>query len=81
MWLFKKKAVPETNNTKEVEVVRLWIVQWVAPHHYVGSHYRASLKQEAFASKALADEFAISLCNAYKLLKMPDFAVEVREND
>ena len=81
MWLFKKKAVPETNNTKEVDVVQLWIVKWTSVSHYVGRHYSGKPEFEAFTSKAAAEDFATSLRQAMKLLKSQIGSVTVTENE
>lgn len=70
LW-FKKKSVPETNDTKEIEVVQLWYVRWESRH---GSYsFDTKKEMEGFTSEAEAREFAASLNAANKLLKNTNF--------
>jgi hypothetical protein len=80
MWFWKKKQVPETNNTREVTVAQLWIVEWTSVYHYVSDYYNSKPQFEAFPSHDEAQAFATSLRQAEKLLKCKLGSVRVREN-
>jgi hypothetical protein len=64
---WKKKDLPVTNETKEVDVVQLWYVRWQSRY----SDYSFGVRQEmeAFTSAEAANEFAESLRAAFKLIK------------
>jgi hypothetical protein len=66
MW-FKKKKVPETNETKIINVVQLWEVRWLSRH----GEWRDDTKTEVevFASKEEANAFREALENAFRLIK------------
>lgn len=79
MWIFKKKAVPETNDTKEVDAVKLWIVEWRSRHGAFSGDLRN--EYEAFPHKEDAEHFAQSLRAAFKLIKhTSNTSVNVRES-
>jgi hypothetical protein len=65
--LFKKKTVPETNNTKEIDVVKLWYVSWRSAKDRWDNDGEKYI--EAFTSEEQAKEFHTALVNAYTLLK------------
>jgi hypothetical protein len=67
MITFKWLTVPTSNETKEVNAVQLWEVRWHSRHGEYHSDTRPEV--EAFITKELAEEFATSLRNAYKLLR------------
>ena len=76
---WKKKELPVTNDTKEVDVVQLWHVRWRSRHGQFSSDTREEL--EGFPSLELANEFADSLKAAFKLLKhTSDTAITVEKN-
>lgn len=81
MFFFKKKlTVPETNETKEIEVVKTWIVRWMARKgEYFSDRYPVA---EVFTSEQQARDFYNSLINAYKLVKNSHdiHQVEIEEN-
>jgi hypothetical protein len=64
---FKWLTVPKTNETKEVEAVYLYEVRWRSRTGEYGSDTRPEV--EGFVTQELADAFATSLRNAYKLLR------------
>lgn len=67
MWSWKKLIIPKSNETKEVDAVQLWIVEWVSRY----GAYSGDLNREfeAFPSKEKADEFADALRKAFKLIR------------
>jgi len=67
LFTFKKLTVPETNDTKEVDVIQLWEVRWISRHGEYSHHTQPEL--EAFTSYEKANEFATALKNANKLLR------------
>lgn len=65
--IFKWLTVPWTNRTKAIEVPELWYVRWHSRHGEFFGDTRPEV--EAFISEALAEEFATSLENAFRLIK------------
>lgn len=66
-WIKKLITVPATNETKQVESATLWVVEWTSRH---GSFYSDTMRQfAAFPSEVAANEFALSLRNAFKLIR------------
>lgn len=63
----KKITVPISNETKEVDAIQLWEVRWTSRHGQYNSD--VSPEMEAFPSKDEAEEFALALRNAFKLIK------------
>lgn len=80
MFSFKKKSVPSTNETKQVDVVKLWVVSWNRVYQNIGYHWRSEKAMEWFPSKESAKEFAASLNNAAILLKDDVRDIKVTEN-
>ncbi len=66
MLFFKKKRVPETNDKKTIDAVQLWSVRWGLDSFY--RRVEANVNAEFFTSKKDAEDLAISLKNAVKLL-------------
>lgn len=64
---WKKITVPASNETKEVDAIQLWEVRWTSRHGEF--HNDISQEVEAFPSKDEAEEFALALRNAFKLIK------------
>jgi hypothetical protein len=60
-------TVPETNNTRQVEAIRLWEVRW----HSRNGEYSHSVRpeMEAFPSQEEAEAFSVSLKNAFELIR------------
>lgn len=75
----KKIEVPETNNTKEVDVVELWEVRWVSIkfHKILSVHLMEKDEMQVFVSEQIANEFKDALLNAHKLLKNSGNALHV----
>lgn len=67
MFWTKGVTVPETNETRQIEAIQLWYVRWTARKGAFNSD--AYPVMEAFPSEQLANEFADSLKQAFKLLK------------
>ena len=67
MFWFKKKEVPETNNTKQIDVVQTWEVRWHSRHSEFSGGTQPEV--EVFTSELDAANFKKSLQNAFKLLK------------
>lgn len=67
MYTIKKKLVPENNNTRKVEVVQSWSVEWKS--HC--DEYSVSIEKhkEFFLTEEEAENFKLSLIQAKKLLK------------
>ncbi|MHC4574372.1 MAG: hypothetical protein ACYS76_09620 [Planctomycetota bacterium] len=69
MWPFKKKPIeiPESNETRTVEAVQLWRVEWLS----IQSRWDTDGHREyaAFVSRNQAEEFAESLRAAFKLIR------------
>ena len=81
MW-FRKQVVPETNETKQVDAVKLWVVKWRSIEiRYNDDCELVSKTVEvcAFADKQLADDFVLSLKNAMALLKDSNRVITVTE--
>jgi len=74
MIFFKKKAVPETNNTKEIVVFDSYRVNWVSARK-LSSLADLQDESEFFLTKEQAEEFAESLRNARKILKDRGFSI------
>lgn len=67
MTIFKWLTVPKSNETKEVPSAYLYEVRWDSRY----GEYSSSTKPEveAFTTSELAEEFATSLRNAFKLIR------------
>jgi hypothetical protein len=83
MW-FRKQEVPKTNETKQVDAVKLWIVQWRSiSNSYTDDdqycHVAKNVEICAFTTKQLADDFVLSLKNAMALLKDTRREIKVTE--
>lgn len=63
----KKLKVPTSNELKQVDAIKLWIVAWYSRHGQFSSD--TTKEYEAFTSEEAATEFAESLKNAYALLR------------
>lgn len=64
---FKKVTSPQSNETKEIDAIQLWKVQWTSRHGPYSSD--TSQEFEAFTSEEQANEFATALRNAFELIK------------
>lgn len=84
MWLFKKKSVPETNNTKEIDVIKAYVVRYQSfeqLYSYVDSTAYPKKQAEFFVNKEEAVEFVESLKNANKILKnKTNLNISIEEN-
>ncbi len=80
LW-FKKLTVPETNETREVEAVQLWRVEWWSRHGEslgnVPKWCEPRPQVECFTSKQQATEFAEALRKAFALLKYTGTGLDV----
>lgn len=72
LW-FKKLTVPASNETREVDAVQMWRVDWYARHGLnfgpPAEYATAQKKAEFFTSEQEAAQFAKSLENAFDLLQ------------
>ena len=68
---FKWLTVPKSNETKQVEVLKLWRVEWKSVYTLssYSEMYYTQTETEMFTTKEAADEFAEALRAARKLLK------------
>jgi hypothetical protein len=67
MFSFAKLIVPESNETKEVDVAQTWEVRWESRHgEYSGD---TQPEMEVFTSREEAEAFAQSLRNAFQLIR------------
>ena len=64
---FKWLTVPFSNATKSVEAVQMWEVRWQSRHGKFHADTRPEL--ECFISLESAEAFAVSLRNAFALLR------------
>lgn len=64
---FKWLKVPKTNETKDVQSIRMWEVRWFS--RYDAYHNCIKEEVECFLSEELANDFAVSLNNAFNLLR------------
>jgi hypothetical protein len=64
---FKKLTVPETNNTKEVDAIDLFYVEWTSRHGEMSFDIQPEV--EAFTTREAADGFADSLRKAFALVR------------
>lgn len=65
--LIKKKTVPSNNETKTVDAIQLWRVEWISRN---GQFFADTIKEvEVLTNEKDANDFKISLENAFKLLK------------
>jgi hypothetical protein len=79
MFWKKKQIVPITNDTKEIEVSKAWIVIWDSVYHYVEG-YKGIKKQYAVClSEEEAKNLKISLENAFKLCRDTSRCVTIEE--
>ena len=69
MLSFKKKTVPESNDTKELDVLKSWKVTWYSTRTYAGKYSNSEMESEFFTSQNDAEAFRESLQSAHKLLK------------
>jgi len=68
MKFFKKKVrMPESNATKEVDGVQVYVVTWTSRWGSYSSNTNQEF--EAFIDKDQAEEFAESIRKAFKLLR------------
>lgn len=63
----KKLQVPASNETREIEVAQLWEVRWNSRTGTASWDVRPEV--EAFPDEDAARQFALSLKNAYGLLR------------
>ncbi len=77
---WKKKQLPVTNDTKEVEVVQLWYVRWNSVKHSVATHWKAEVNMEAFTSEEAAMDFKESLMKATAILKDDYRTIRIEKN-
>lgn len=71
-WFTRKKEVPLTNATQEIDVVEAYTVRWWSRHgNWEECPHMCSAQPEAevFITKEEADSFAESLRKAFKILK------------
>lgn len=66
----KKLTVPASSATAEIEAVQLWFVRWNARKGIWHSDLYPTM--EAFTSQNEADNFALSLHQALRLLRSQD---------
>ena len=79
MFWKKKQIVPITNDTKEIEVPKAWIVSWDSVYHYVEG-YKSTKKQFVVClSEEEAKNLKISLENAFKLCRDTSRNVTIEE--
>ena len=64
---FKKITVPTSTELKQLEAVQLWEVRWYSRYGEYFANTRPEV--EAFTTKELADEFALALKQAFKLIR------------
>ncbi len=77
---FAKLIVPESNETKEIDVAQTWEVRWHSVK--VELRYSSCDKQpemEVFTNEAEAQAFAQSLRNAMSLARLSGIGVEVEK--
>lgn len=58
---------PESDELKEVDALEVWVVTWKSRQG--GCSYDVTKEFEAFTNKDLAEEYAESLRNAFKLIR------------
>jgi len=75
MNIFRWLTMPKSNETKDVQAAYLWEVRWRSRHGEYSSDVRDEV--EGFTTLELADEFATSLGNAFKLLRHKGKGIEV----
>lgn len=63
----KKIDVPISNETKQVDAVEFWQVQWYS--RYGNFHGDIEQENEVFTNEQAAKDFAESIRNAFKLLR------------
>lgn len=80
MFSLAKLIVPESNETKEVDVAQTWEVRW----HSISLKYSPAdamcstePEMEVFTSERAADEFAQSIRNAWQLARIRGNKVSV----
>ncbi len=67
---FRKKIVPQSNETKRIVVVQTWEVRYYSLESSpYGSYISAKKELEVFLSFREAEDFKDSIENAHKLLK------------
>lgn len=67
----RKLTVPESINTKEIDVAQTWDVRWNSLRVYYGDRLvRCKPELESFLSESEACDFARALTNARKILKL-----------
>ena len=71
MFSFRKKSVPLTNKTRDIEVAQTWEVRWKSRYGDFSGCLRPEV--EVFTSKEEAVKFKESLEAAAKLLKYTEF--------
>lgn len=64
---WKSLTVPADNTTKDIQVVQLWYVRWRSRYGDFSNDTRPEV--EAFTSEEEAKAFALSLRNAFSLIK------------
>ena len=67
MLSFKKLTVPADKGTKQVDAVQLWQVRWQSRYGMYSDATRPEV--ETFVSEEEAKAFALSLRNAFKLIR------------
>jgi len=66
-WFTKSIAIPESNETKQVDSIQLWEVRWTSRYGSFNSDTRKEM--EAFPTEKEARDFAMALRNAFRLIK------------
>lgn len=67
-FLSKLLTVPETNTTKQIDVIQMWEVRWRSRKSEVDFDGHPEL--ECFSMEAEAEEFAKALRNAFALIRI-----------
>ena len=67
LFTFKKIKIPFTNETKFIDSVQLWYVEWYSRYGSFNAEIQKEI--EAFTSEEAAKQFKESLDLAYKLLR------------
>lgn len=81
--MLAKLIVPESNETREIDVAQTWEVRWYSAE--VDLRYSSLTKfnpaMEVFLSSEEAEAFAQSLRNAYALARVTGLSVKVSKRE
>lgn len=77
MFSLAKLIVPESNETKEIDVAQTWEVRWQGAPFSRDWCPQPVPHMEVFTSQAEADGFAQSIRNAWQLARVTGLSVSV----